>query len=86
MTKKYFGDVKEIKGEVREGAARLREYGIQVGLGILRVGENPASKSYYRAILKACEKVGIAAFRFELPEEASEVLADLLECSLESFA
>lgn len=61
----------EIKGKVREGAAKLMEYGIQVGLGVLRVGENPASKSYYRAILKACEQVGIASFRFELPEEAS---------------
>jgi len=61
----------DIKGKVREGVAKLGEYGIQVGLGILRVGENPASKSYYRATLKACEKVGISSFRFELPEEAS---------------
>jgi methylenetetrahydrofolate dehydrogenase (NADP+)/methenyltetrahydrofolate cyclohydrolase len=38
---------------------------------LLRVGDVRASKQYYTAILRNCEKLGIVPHRFELPEEAS---------------
>lgn len=60
-----------IKKEVKAEARKLKNLGIDVGLGILRVGENPASTQYYTAILKACENMGVKPYRFELPEEAS---------------
>lgn len=60
-----------IKKEVKAEARKLKNLGIDVGLGILRVGENPASAQYYTAILKACENMGVKPYRFELPEEAS---------------
>ncbi|HHN64853.1 MAG TPA: bifunctional 5,10-methylene-tetrahydrofolate dehydrogenase/5,10-methylene-tetrahydrofolate cyclohydrolase [Nitrospirae bacterium] len=61
----------EIKEKVREDVEQLREYGIDVGLGLLLVGENLSSLSYYNATLKACNKVGIRAYQFRLPEDSS---------------
>ncbi|MGD8352180.1 MAG: tetrahydrofolate dehydrogenase/cyclohydrolase catalytic domain-containing protein, partial [Nitrospirota bacterium] len=58
---------KDVKAETR----KLKKLGIDVGLAILRVGENPASTQYYMATLKACENMGVKPYRFELPEEAS---------------
>lgn len=60
-----------IKKEVRTEVKRLGSLGIDVGLGVLRVGEQPSSKQYYMAILRNCEKLGIRPYRFELPGEAS---------------
>jgi len=60
-----------IMAQVKNGAAKLREHGIEVGLGVLRVGDNLASRSYYMATLKACERAGIEAYRFELPADIS---------------
>jgi methylenetetrahydrofolate dehydrogenase (NADP+)/methenyltetrahydrofolate cyclohydrolase len=61
----------EIKREVKKEVESLREFGIQVGLGLLLVGANSASRQYYNAILRACKAVGIKAFEFSLPEDAS---------------
>ncbi|NOY65418.1 MAG: bifunctional 5,10-methylenetetrahydrofolate dehydrogenase/5,10-methenyltetrahydrofolate cyclohydrolase [Nitrospirae bacterium] len=61
----------EIKEKVKEDVERLKDFGISVGLGLLLVGENPSSLSYYNATLKACKKVGIRAYQFRLPAESS---------------
>jgi len=61
----------EIKKEVKAEARRLRSQGIDVGLGVLRVGDEPSSRQYYLAILRNCERLGIRPYRFELPAEAS---------------
>ena len=45
----------ELKGEV----AKLKEQGIVPGLGVILVGEDPASKSYVTAKERACEEMGI---------------------------
>lgn len=66
----------KIKKEVRAEVKRLRAAGIDVGLGILRVGDVPASKQYYNAILRNCEKKGIIPYKIELPGEAS--IGDIL--------
>ena len=61
----------EIKEKVKEDVEKLKDFGIDVGLGLLLVGENPSSLSYYNATLKACKKVGIRAYQFRLPAESS---------------
>jgi len=62
---------REIRRKVRDEVARLKNYGIQVGLGILQVGDNPASRSYRTATLQACARVGLKTFEFDLPESVS---------------
>ena len=61
----------EIKAKVKEKVSELKGFGINVGLAVLRIGENPASTQYYRAILRACKSVGISAFEYNLPESSS---------------
>lgn len=61
----------QIKERVRNDVEKLKEFGILVGLGLMLTGENPASRSYFLATLKACEKTGITAYQFRLPESSS---------------
>lgn len=61
----------EIKRKVKENVKKLKRYGIDVGLGLLYVGENPASKLYLLATVKACTKAGIAVYKYNLPDSAS---------------
>lgn len=61
----------EIKVKVKAEVDNLSNYGIDVGLGLLIVGENPSSKQYLQATLKACEKVGIRSHEFHLFEQVS---------------
>lgn len=60
-----------IKGKVKSDIERLAQHGIEVGLGLLLVGENPASKEYLYATVKGCKKVGITAHQFKLPDGSS---------------
>ncbi|NOY39080.1 MAG: bifunctional 5,10-methylenetetrahydrofolate dehydrogenase/5,10-methenyltetrahydrofolate cyclohydrolase [Nitrospirae bacterium] len=60
-----------IREKVKEDIAKLQQYGIAVGLGLLQIGENPASRQYFFATKKACSKVGISTYQFKLPETAS---------------
>lgn len=61
----------EIKKRVCIEVESLKDLGIEVGLGLLLVGDNPASKQYFMAILKACKGVGIVPYEFRLPENAT---------------
>ena len=61
----------DIREKVKEDVEKLQQYGIAVGLGLLMVGEHPASGQYFFAIKKACSKVGIDTYQFKLPETAS---------------
>ncbi|MEE1198541.1 MAG: bifunctional methylenetetrahydrofolate dehydrogenase/methenyltetrahydrofolate cyclohydrolase FolD [Acutalibacteraceae bacterium] len=69
--------VKErIKGEVTS----LREKGIEVGLAVIIVGEDPASKVYVANKEKACEQLGINSYKYALPEETTnEELLELVK-------
>jgi methylenetetrahydrofolate dehydrogenase (NADP+) / methenyltetrahydrofolate cyclohydrolase len=57
----------EIKAEVKKEVEILNKIGIDVGLALLLVGENPASVRYFQATLSACRKTGITAYEFMLP-------------------
>lgn len=62
----------QIKEEVKQGAARLREAGITVTLAVIQVGADPASSVYVGNKKKACEYVGFRSLSYELPEETKE--------------
>ena len=51
--------------------------GINPGLAVILVGEDPASKVYVSNKKKACEYIGINSFEYKLPEETTE--EELLE-------
>jgi methylenetetrahydrofolate dehydrogenase (NADP+)/methenyltetrahydrofolate cyclohydrolase len=67
----------EIRGEIRERSARLASKGITPGLGVILVGEDPASVSYVTGKEKACAENGLASFERRLGSDAKteDVLA-----------
>ena len=67
----------EIKDELKERVAALKEKGVEVTLAVIQVGSNPASTVYVGNKKKACAYVGIKSLAYELPEETTE--AELLE-------
>jgi methylenetetrahydrofolate dehydrogenase (NADP+)/methenyltetrahydrofolate cyclohydrolase len=74
-------DGKQISKEIRDELARevtlLQEKGVKPGLGVILVGENPASQIYVRSKEKACEKTGIFTLTTRL--DASIPEDDLLD-------
>ncbi|CAM3589500.1 bifunctional 5,10-methylenetetrahydrofolate dehydrogenase/5,10-methenyltetrahydrofolate cyclohydrolase [Marinicrinis lubricantis] len=58
----------ELKGKVQE----LTEKGMQPGLAVVLVGEDPASKLYVGMKTKKCGEVGIYSEMHKLPETATE--------------
>ncbi len=67
----------EIKDELREKAALLKEQGKEACLAVILVGNDPASTVYVGNKKKACEYIGIRSLSYELPEETTE--EELLE-------
>jgi methylenetetrahydrofolate dehydrogenase (NADP+)/methenyltetrahydrofolate cyclohydrolase len=62
----------EIRSEVKREVEELRKKGVNPGLAVVLVGENPASQVYVRQKEKASEEVGIVSYKYELPEETTE--------------
>lgn len=62
----------EIKDEIKEEVARLKEQGKEVTLAVVQVGKDPASALYVRNKKKGCDYVGIRSLSYELPEETTE--------------
>ena len=62
----------EIKDELKEKVAGLKEQGKEVSLAVIQVGNDLASSVYVGNKKKACEYVGIRSLAYELPEETSE--------------
>ena len=67
----------ELRREMADEVARLRGQGIVPGLGVLLVGDNPASRSYVSAKEKACAETGLHSEEVQLPAQASR--ADILD-------
>lgn len=67
----------QMKEELREKVARLKEQGIGIKLAVIQVGADPASSVYVRNKKKACEFIGIESLSYELEEEISQ--KELLE-------
>lgn len=66
-----------VKERVKQGVTELNAQGISVGLAVIIVGEDPASKVYVANKKKACEALGIISEEYALPESTTE--AELLE-------
>lgn len=61
-----------IKDELKDKTALLKEKGIEVTLAVILVGEDPASQVYVRNKKKACEYIGYRSLSYELPKETSQ--------------
>ncbi|MCT7826496.1 MAG: bifunctional methylenetetrahydrofolate dehydrogenase/methenyltetrahydrofolate cyclohydrolase, partial [Lactobacillus iners] len=61
-----------IKSDLKNRVEKLKEKGINPGLGTLLVGSDPGSLKYVAGKHKDCEEVGIRSIRCDLPEDASE--------------
>ena len=62
----------EMKDELREKVAALKEKGVEGTLAVIQVGNDPASSVYVNNKKKACEYIGIRSLAYELPEETTE--------------
>ena len=71
----------QVKEQVKEEAAQLKAAtGLQVGLAVVIVGNNPASRVYVNNKKKACEAVGFQSFEYALDEDTTqEELLELVE-------
>jgi len=64
---------KQVRDEVRIETERLRnDHGVVPGLGVVLVGDDPASRIYVRNKEKACAEVGIRSVEHLLPASVSE--------------
>lgn len=61
-----------VKERVKNEVAQLNGKGITVGLAVIIVGEDPASKIYVANKKKACEALGIISEEYALPESTTE--------------
>lgn len=70
----------QIKDELKEKTAALREQGTEITLAVIQVGDDPASGVYVRNKKKGCEYTGIRSLSFELPQQTTrQELTDLVE-------
>jgi methylenetetrahydrofolate dehydrogenase (NADP+)/methenyltetrahydrofolate cyclohydrolase len=67
---------KKIRAEVAQRAAALTARGVQPGLAVVLVGDNPASAVYVRNKVKACEEAGMRSLLEKYDASLSE--AELL--------
>lgn len=61
-----------VKAQVKEEADKLKAQGISIGLAVVIVGNNPASRVYVNNKKKACAEVGFESFEYALPEETTQ--------------
>ncbi|MEI8207487.1 MAG: tetrahydrofolate dehydrogenase/cyclohydrolase catalytic domain-containing protein, partial [Kiritimatiellales bacterium] len=61
----------DIRAELKARVAELKKQGIVPGLGVLLVGDDPASRSYVTAKEKACEETGLYSSEIKLSATAS---------------
>jgi len=66
----------DIRTELRDEVVRLKERGIVPGLGVILVGDDPASESYVTGKERACAEMGLFSDDNRLPAQTSQ--ADLM--------
>ncbi len=70
----------EIKEELKEKVAAMKEQGRTFTLAVIQVGDDPASSVYVGNKKKACAYIGIESLSYELPKETTqEELLELVE-------
>ena len=63
---------KSIRAEIKEEVTKLKKAGIEPGLVVIIVGEDPASQVYVRKKGEACNDLGICSETIRLPASSSE--------------
>lgn len=61
-----------IKAELKNEVENLKKEGINPGLAVIIVGEDPASQVYVRNKERACEECGIYSEKYALPAETTQ--------------
>lgn len=61
-----------IREDVKNGVSELKTRGVEVGLGVVLVGDDPASRVYVGMKERACEAAGIQSVSHRLPETATQ--------------
>lgn len=61
-----------IKDELKLKVAELKSKGVTVGLAVIIVGDDPASRVYVNSKKKACEDLGMISREYALPETTTE--------------
>ena len=62
----------QVKEEIKQEVSQLKENGVEIGLAVVIVGDDPASQVYVRNKEKACEFVGFNSYKYALPAETTE--------------
>jgi len=61
-----------IRGQLVEETTRMRSAGVEPGLAVVLVGDDPASQIYVRSKTAACAEAGIRTFDHHLPAATPE--------------
>ncbi len=74
------------RAELKERVTTLNNKGVQVGLAVIIVGNNSASRVYVNNKKKGCEEIGVNSYEYALPEETTqeELLALINELNNDS--
>ncbi|MDO5126099.1 MAG: bifunctional methylenetetrahydrofolate dehydrogenase/methenyltetrahydrofolate cyclohydrolase FolD [Ruminococcus sp.] len=62
----------QVKERIRLETEELKKNGVEIGLAVVIVGDDPASKVYVRNKKLACEAVGFTSYEYALPAETTE--------------
>ncbi|MBQ9542507.1 MAG: bifunctional methylenetetrahydrofolate dehydrogenase/methenyltetrahydrofolate cyclohydrolase FolD [Ruminococcus sp.] len=62
----------QVKEEIRQEVKALKAKGVEIGLAVVIVGDDPASQVYVKNKEKACETVGFNSYKYALPAETTE--------------
>ncbi len=62
----------QVKEDIRQEVEQLKAKGIEIGLAVVIVGDDPASQVYVKNKEKACETVGFNSYKYALPAETTE--------------
>lgn len=62
----------KVKENVKSEVEKLKAHNISIGLAVVIVGNNPASRVYVNNKKKACEFCEIESYEYALPEDTSE--------------
>ncbi|HOE82981.1 MAG: bifunctional methylenetetrahydrofolate dehydrogenase/methenyltetrahydrofolate cyclohydrolase FolD [Myxococcota bacterium] len=76
----------KVRQEVSQAVESLKERGVEIGLHVVLVGDDPASHVYVRNKERAAAEVGILSTTHRLPQDATESEVLTLLASLNSHA
>ncbi len=62
----------DMRAELKTQVAQLKTQGVVPGLGVILVGDDPASRSYVTAKERACEDIGLYSDDNRLPEDTTQ--------------